>query len=247
MPLIENRPFYQAGFFAPHGVTPTPETIAKLISAFSEFEFLPTTIQALQLGGAPASVPTLQLQLFSQDRRWTIDFEPHRFLIQQHMIQQTPLDPPQTFTERVFRFIHLLHELYPYSATRLSFVTRGLCREMSSAELDFVHGSLFTLPSVMSDTKPVEWSTRQVIRVDRSIADRPETLNVVTDIGRVQGVLSGGQESVPFDRIQIALDINTHQGNQAQRFTPDQVVPFLNAAFALQTEVEQGVEELVYA
>jgi hypothetical protein len=246
MSFVERRPFFQVGFFCSHGVEPRPETIAKLVTEFAEFNFLPTTVQAFQLGPQPAPTQALHLQLITQDRQWTIDFEPHRFLIQQNAVGGEVPGPPNAFGTRTVQILRHLYSLYPHAATRLSFVTKGLCRQMSEDELSYVHGSLFTLPEFFQGSNPIEWSTRQVIRRTESVNDKSELLNVVTDLSRVQGVFADRQNQTMFDRIQIGLDINTFQGNQSQRFTPDDIGPFLDVAVRTIRDVETGVEGLVY-
>ncbi len=245
MSIIEKRPVYQFGFFVPHGVTPNPKVIANLSAKFREFEFLPTTVQILNFGpGAPSQ--GLQLQLFTQDNRWKLDFEQNRFLITQNATDSADLDPPQVFVTNVIEIINHLYSLFNYNASRMSFVTRGLSKEMKEKELSIVHSRLFRLPAFFDDASFAEWSTRQVIRINQPIGDTPELLNIVTDISNVQDLFSAGKDSKPIDKIQIVMDINTFQGNRAQRFTPDHVGPFLNRAMMLADNIEKDIEDLIY-
>ena len=240
MLFVENRQFYQIGFFRPHGVTPSTDDIARLTSEFAEFDFLPAAVPVFQSGSQADAVQDIQLQLFTQDRQWTVDFEPDRFLIQRNTAADEEAEYPNAFASGTIHILSHLHNLYPCLATRLSFVTRGLCRKMSNYELDNAYGRLFRLPAFSEDSNPLEWSVQQVIRREESINDKSELLNIVAGSRRVQTDVSDS------DRIQIIMDINTFQGNQNQRFTPDDIDSFIKIAMHNTYEFERSVESLIY-
>ena len=246
MSLVEHRLFCQFGFFCSHGAVPRPETIAKIIVELGEFAFLPSTVQTIQLGPEPEPTQALHLQLFTQNKQWTVDFEPHRFLIQRNAPISEEPGYANSFASRIIDILRHLHNLFPGSATRLSFVTKGLCREMSKNELNHAHKNLFSLPGLFHESDPVEWSMRQVIRREESVNGKSEQLNVVADLSRIQGEIVNEPNSPGIDRIQIGMDINTLHEKQEQRFTPDDVGSFIEVAMRNTHAFEKSVEGLIH-
>lgn len=246
MSLVEHRLFCQFGFFCSHDVVPRPKTIAKIITELGEFDFLPSTVQAIQLGPEPEPTQALHLQLFTQDKQWTVDFEPHRFLIQRNAVTSEESRYADDFAPRTIRILRRLNDLYSGSATRLSFVTKGLCGEMSKNELNHAHKNLFSLPVLFHESDPVEWSMRQVIRREEPVNGKSEQLNVVADLSRIQGEIVNEPNSPRIDRIQIGMDINTLHEKQEQRFTPDDVGSFIEAAMRNTHAFEKDIEKLIH-
>ena len=66
------------------------------------------------------------------------------------------------------------------------------------------------------------------------------------DINRIQGFLTEENKKKNFDRIQVNFDINTFQGNQAQRFDILDVRSFLIASQHIQVKIEKELEGIFY-
>lgn len=245
--MIEYRPFYQFGYYLPHGISATPEIISKLMMEFKDLKLLPSTIPSFQIGPDQKVTNGLQLQLLTENRDLTVDFEPNRYLIKKLKTTEVPIPSIEDFARICKRIILVLGNLVPLNATRLSFVTTGLCKSMTPEELDKINSSLFNLPTKFKKIKPIEWNSRQIIRETRKIDGSEELMNIIIEIARVQGVLNINNGLAPFDRIEIGFDINTFQENNSQRFTPNSIAPFLTDSNAIQNELESSLKELLYA
>ena len=81
-----------------------------------------------------------------------------------------------------------------------------------------------------------------VSKTDVELGDKTETLNVITDINRIQGTLTQGTERSSFDKIEIGFDINTHQHSTDLRFGADDVELFLNVAIQKSQDIMAEIE-----
>ena len=84
---------------------------------------------------------------------------------------------------------------------------------------------------------PVEWKSRNVARINVDLPDNIEICNVITNVNRISGQLITNNELVDIDRIEIAFDINTFQGNKDTRFTADNIEPFFRKSLGIREEI----------
>lgn len=243
--MIDYPTRYQFGFYAPDThKEPDPEIIGRLLDAFKNKGFIPTTEQEFQIVTDPPARPTtrLQLQFTSPGQEWNLAFEPHRLLLKKENVPETEMGSARDFckeTEEVFR---LLLDAIPFSGTRLSFASNGLLAEMSPQELVDANKRILNSIPFYARNCAHQWTTRNVARVDVSLGEKTETLNVITDINRVQGTIPRDGEPVPFDRIQIAFDINTYQEKNEQRFGVEDVGLFLKIALEKSERILEEIE-----
>jgi len=244
--MIDYLTSYQFGFYAPDThKEPEPEIIGRLLDAFKGKGFIPTTGRELEIVTEPSlrSKTRLELQMISPDQEWNLAFERHRLLLKKQNVPGTEMGSADDFrkeTEEVFR---LLLDAVPFSGTRLSFASKGLLSEMSPEKLAEVNKRIFNSIPFYAQNLAHQWTTRNVARVDVSIGERTETLNVITDINRVQGTIQRDGEPVPFDRIEIAFDINTYQENTDQRFGVGDIGFFLKVAVEKSKEILKEIEK----
>lgn len=210
--------FYQFGFFVPeYWLEPEPKIITALLNAFDGTEFMPNTVQAMQLG--PVTETRQVLNLVTKKSEWSIEFEPNRInLIKRLVSGIDDIGTVQEFTRDASRFCILLSKVIQKNANRLSYVTKGILPEMKDDELSSIRSKLQNLPTFYIENPPVEWTTRNVARYEVKINDNPELLNVITDINRVTIPRQMKGEKKELDRIEINFDINTYQKNKDQRF-----------------------------
>ncbi len=84
--MIEHVEYYQFGFYAPNAhLDPDPDIIARLLEAFKDKGFIPTTVQEIQITGAQSSTRS-QLQFASPQGEWNLAFEPNRVLLMNQTI-----------------------------------------------------------------------------------------------------------------------------------------------------------------
>lgn len=248
MVLIEHRAFYQFGFFVPHNISVTPEQVAGLMPDFFSLNMLPA-IQSLPniylgLGESPANLQ--QLRFMTADKQLIVDFElNHRYLIQMTGLPGAKLPDYDFFSNRVKEIIEKLEKKVPIKAHRLSFVTTGIGKKMEKNQLDRINEKLFTLPEKFRSHKPIEWNSRQVCREDKTINGRTEILNIIMNISRIENVHHFEAKPTSFDGIEVNFDINTFQGNNEQRFSSDDVRPFLAEAGGIQRELESSLEKII--
>lgn len=240
--MIELRNFYQFGHFLPHGIFSEPKIINRLLQDFEGWDFISQTIDTIPIGSGIQTTPLNQLQLITVKKDWSIMFEPHRYLIQKLQQPSVKLGNIPDFIKKTVEIVNILTKIVSLKANRFSFVTKSLCNEMAPDKLDYINGNIFNLPKIFKQNKPVEWSTRQVARLDTVINGKQQTINLITDLNRIQGVFNNQNPPKPFDRIEFLFDINTFQGNQAQRLSADDIEPFINFAYSKINEIENAFE-----
>jgi hypothetical protein len=242
--MIEHLYSYQAGFFAPGThIEPSPEIIAKVVKEFENKDFVPSTVPLFQF---QTQTMKLQLQMLTKSMEWIIDFEPNRFLIQRKNLPKIQMCTVDEFITESKDIISRLLNVFPIRGTRLSYVTSGLLPEMSNQQLNKVNMKLLNLPEFYRKSPPVQWSTRNVVKIESHFNNKVEQLNVITDINRKQGTLSKDDKSVQFDRIQLSFDINTFQGNVTQRFDDEDLPSFLITAKELVDEIMIQLKDSIY-
>ncbi|MBD3267529.1 hypothetical protein GF373_12750 [bacterium] len=243
--MIIETMHYQFGFFAPgSNVEPEPEIISELIDVFRERKFIPSTMQTVfwDVNGVK---PKSELLLMTNNSEWNMAFEPHRVLLTKKKIPGKDIENAKHFREETIDIYKNLFKVLPLVGTRLSFVSKGLLPEMPIDKLQQVHSKLFYPPKFFSDNPPHSWTTRNLTRYKIEILDNTETINVITDINRIQGEFTDENVSKPFDRIEIGFDINTYQLNKKQRFNLKEIELFLDKVIPISQQISLEIGEMI--
>lgn len=239
--MIEQVIHYQFGFYASNtNLEPEPDIIARLLEAFKDKGFIPTTIQEFQISPTPRM--RLQLQFATSNGEWNLAFEPYRVLLKKENVSRTDIGSPENFADEAEEIFQRLLGLKPFNGTRLTYIMKGLLPEMPADKLVEVNGRVLNLLPFYVQHSPYQWTTRNVSEWEVMLGEKAEHLNVITDINRVQMKLLRDIESVSFDRIQIGFDINTYQSNTALRFCADDVRLFLNVAIQKSQDIMTEIE-----
>ena len=240
--MIEQMGHYQFGLYAANThLEPEADIIARLLEAFKDKSFIPTTITEWPL--SPDLRPRLQLQFKTSNGEWNLAFEPNRLLLNKAVVTGTEIGSSRDFAGEAEEIFRRLLEVKPFVGTRLSYVTKGLLPEMLSGKLVEVNGRVFNLLPFYVECPPYQWTTRNVAKWNVTLGDKAEILNVITDINRVQVMLVRDKENLFLDRIEIGFDINTHQDNTDPRFDADDVGLFLNEAIQKSQDIMVEIEE----
>jgi hypothetical protein len=244
--MIELAQDYQFAFFAPGThIEPSPDIIAQLMEAFKDKNFFPTTVSEHLLGPNPQT--RLQLQMTTKQSEWNLAFEPNRVLFSRVNIPGIEMGTPADFVAEAVEAFSRLSQVVPLTGTRLAYNTKGLLSSMSPNDLEQVISRLVNLPPFYLEHHPINWNTRTLGRSEITIGENVETINVITHINRIQGLLQTVTESQPFDRIEIKFDINTYQNNKIPRFNLGDIDIFLNKAVILSQQLLDEIGALLNA
>jgi hypothetical protein len=241
--MIDIRINYQTSIFVnAEDISPTPDIITSLIKAFRDKALIPNTFQELS---ASSPAPQVRLRLSTSDAEWGIDFGTRRIDIEKH-----PTDPKGSnlgeladFCLNSSDFLERILRMFKKRANRLSLVTDSLLKEMSDAQLAKVYVKLFNPPHFYRENPPSEWNYRSVARIPVQIEDLTDTLNVITRLNRIQGGMSDKGVTTRFDRLQLALDINTVPQNTEYRFELSHINAFYQSALALHSSLSEQILE----
>jgi uncharacterized protein (TIGR04255 family) len=243
--LIEHRPFYQFTFFVLHGVVGTPEWVTKLSPGFGELDMMPSLVSHpnmyLGLGEQPANLQ--QLNFVTTQKDWVVIFDNDRIVIQAQIIPNQKLPSFEEFILKAEKILNVFSKTMNTRATRLGFVTTGICEPMDINKLNQIHQKLFNFPDEFKDNT-TEWNSRQVYITTKKINDKNEKLNVILDTNRIQTTHHFEHKPIAFDGIEIGIDVNTYQGDSSQRFSVDDIAPFLQEAHAIENNLENSLQEL---
>lgn len=244
--MLEHVINYQIGFYGPGThLEPAPDLVSKLLEQFRGKELIPTTATELQVSEDFGT--RLQLQFISPNQEWLVAFEAKRILIRKQSVQGGEIGTLDIFRRDAHEILTQILEVTPIVGNRLSLVVKGILPEMPEEELAGVYSKLIKPIDFYKSHRTTQWSTRSIARVEVLIGTKQELLNVITDVNRSQGKLK--QDSnviVDFDRIEVGLDINTHQDNTAQRFTSPDIGVFLTEAISLGEELILQVVDMVH-
>ena len=159
----------ECGFFAPHGIMPTPKGISSVFPQFSDCGFIPTTIPTFKIDPNTGITNSPLLQLTTEDKSWEITFEPNRVLIRAIGDDKGQICPTHEFIEKSIVYLRKVHVISPIQGSRLSFVTRGLHKDIGTDRLLTIHKNIFKALIPEDFPIPSEWSTRQVTKKELCI------------------------------------------------------------------------------
>lgn len=132
-------------------------------------------------------------------------------------------------------------------SNRLAFIANAILKEMTSEKLAGCYDKLFIPLSIHRSNVPFEWASHSVSEKQVSLIDTSETVNVITDIIRLEGQLILGAEIKTLNRITFQYEFNTTQKNKDTRFTADHIHPFMNIAKETYEEVVTDLEAAINA
>ena len=230
---------YQASLFCDmENLRPSVETIPPLLQAFLDRNLLPSTYYELALvpQGPPKNVP--RLRFASSDNEWTVEFETVRINIEKNSIKPSGenLGNVEDFARDALDLLQRITRIFPKNGTRLALVTTSVLSEVSAEKSrDFF--SRLILPTTFHQENPVlTWALHLHAKLDREIAGHLEVINVLTQVNRAIGQILEGETIIPFDGIQIQLDVNTIAENTQPRFDFETAHAFFMEALAIRRQ-----------
>jgi hypothetical protein len=245
--LIEYRPFYRFSFFLFQGVIGTPDWVNRLSPGFGVLEMMPSLISHpniyLGLGEQPANMQ--QLRFITSQKDMTVIFDTDRCIFEMQIIPMRKLPPAEDFIAKAEEIVKIITNVVEGKANRIGFTTTGICKKMDMKKLNEIHKKLFMLPEDFSSNQVVEWNSRHIYRTSKDINEKNELLNVILDLNRIQITHYFEHKPVPFDGIEIGFDINTYQGNSSQRFSINDVRPFLSESFNIENTIETSLQKII--
>ncbi len=245
--MIEHVEYYQFGFYAPNThIEPEPNIIGRLLEAFKSKGFIPSTAHELGIQIGPnvnqAAKTRLQLQFISPSGEWNLAFELNRVLLKRMSLNGMGIGTPEDFRKEAKEVFGILLNVNQFIGSRLSYAMKGLLPEMAAAKLVEANSRVINPLPFYKKNPPHQWTTRNLVEVNVKLGSDTEILNVITDINRIQGQLTTKTEPLPIDRIQIGLDISTHQGNTNLRFNDGHVDLFLQEAMKKSQEIMDEIK-----
>ena len=215
-------------------IKPKPEIISDLLKMFESMDMLPTSFTEIT-----AQAPQSRIRLESQNKEWAINIALGRIDIER-VTDIDHINPEDYFNNFIDKGIDIFKKIltkYNKKGYRLSFLTKGLLPELSEEHMVKIYKTIFSPIDFYSNNLPVEWNSRTIARVDKNFSGRKEILNVITIVNRTIGQIINNIEQLDFDRIEIAFDINTFQGNKDTRFTPENLEPFYQTSLSIRNEI----------
>lgn len=136
---------------------------------------------------------------------------------------------------------------------RMALVQSGMLAEMSDKQLDAVARRLLHLPASF-ETHPVfEWDWRIARRGTMHLGDREDSTHVLATVKRASGLLhvapkpgSADRADIPFDRINVELDVNTSTADTRGRFGEKEVKQFFSAALDEHTHLAKELATFAF-
>ncbi len=231
--MIDVHMQYQASLFADaKDITPVPDTMTQLITAFSDKALIPNTFQEI---GSGSPVPQSRLGLSSPNGEWRILFATGKI-----DLTKNPTDPRGTnlgelpaFCADAVEFFGRILTIFPKRSRRIALVTSFLLKEMTDEHLSAVYSKLFSPPSFFVTNPPFEWNWRTASTVPSGFMEPPQDLNVLLSVNRQRGDFNTDLGRQPFERLSLTIDINTSPGNADYRFLLPEIEAFYQTNLTL--------------
>lgn len=243
--MLENN-MYQATLFGDFtDLEATSKVIVELMQMLERFSLLPNTMQ--EINPAISTTPIPRPAFNSSDNSLRVEIGSDKILVVKNIISngESDLETLKGFTEdSVFIIDKIIHR-FNKKGNRISLVTEGLFSEMTPDRLDEIHSKFSSPLDYYKENKPFEWSSRSVAREEFSLANRQELLNIITEVGRIQGRFVNTNNSKEFDRLNLKLDINTIIQSAEARLETDAIEQFFNIALEKRHELLSQVEEII--
>ncbi len=243
--MIEITGKHRASIFLPAAdITPSPDTVSKLLNLFKEEGLLPNTFQEI---GAQGLTPTPRLWLNTPNNEWAIHFASNRIDIEQNPVDEngSNIGSSSDFKNTAHEYFTRILSEFNKKFNRISLVTSGLTKQFSEDKLNEICQKLFVLIPKYIDNPPFEWNSRLVSRQNITIDDLKEVLNIITNINRIRGQIINNNKILEFDRIELSIEINTIAENPELRFTNNSLQGFFDKAISIQdgllTEIEEHI------
>lgn len=247
--MIDIRLRYQASIFTKTtDIVPSPETIKGLIDLFHDKEFIPYLAQQefRFIGGVPQKI---RIKLVNPSSEWSVSFSDDRV-----DVDQNPIDPKganlgdiATFAESASELFGRIIKKFDKRASRIAINSNALFQEMTEENLNLAFKTLFNPPPFYQTNTPFEWDWRAASGIQVNIGDTPETLNVLTSLKRIKGELTLPEQSIPFDRLSISLDLNTSALKADSRFEASHIVSFFKVVPTKHQMILKEIEDYLNA
>ena len=240
----------QFQFIFPQGtlahLAPDPKGIGVLVPFLSKHSLLPSISEVIEIhphGPKKAN----SLDLIAADKSWLIDLSPDRIRFELRLQQNgntatsSASRSDNGFLEhscaKAIEALGDLLELAPVQANRLALLANGSTQ-------DDGRQAHFTPPETRiqfyEQNGTIEWSSRRLARVQKTIGEVQEQLNVITDLSSTES----GDHADKLSRRIYAFDINTWQHSTELRFGIDEAAAFAKTAQDLVLEIGGQVAKL---
>ena len=236
---------YQAVLFGSwEEIKPQATNLSYFLDKFSDKNLVPVSFENLIPNIPNGVVNTFQLK--SSDNIWTITFNGDRIDIHKinNNVKKVKIGAPSTFTKEVVNICDIILEKFPRKLNRISLITQYRANKIPLKDAEEIFIKLTNPIDFYSNNKPVNWNTRAISRVSKSINKKSELLNIISQINRVEKNLSVQEKSEQVEAIELNFDINTFQGNQEYRLEKADIVAFYKVALTYEKMLKKSYFEL---
>ncbi|PFD55832.1 hypothetical protein [Bacillus thuringiensis] len=239
--------FYQANLFADfREIDVTPNNIMRLMNTLKDFGLLPSTYQ--ELNPAISSTPITRPKFSSINEEWVISIGSNCINIDKNPVDAVAsnMTDIQDFIRIASHMLQLIIEEFGKNGKRVSLVTNALLDEMPEEQLNSIYNRIVSNPlEFYKENIPMEWNVRSANRVNYTINNAEEQVNVITNMGRVKGRMLKGDSVVDIERISLEFDINTVASNEDTRLSGSSVSKFLQEAVETRGKIISQVERVI--
>lgn len=166
--------------------------------------------------------------------------------------QVPPINGPQLggfgmFVELVQKCLNAVFQDNVIHGSRLAFITQHFSSELTPENINNSFSKLFFSPSFYAETLPTEWTFRANAKKTINFGNFAEDkANSILKVERMQGqYVDAATGMIEFDRIISEIDINTNPMNQAVRFSPFDLLTYIQAVEPIAREIEESLSELI--
>lgn len=240
--------FFQVNLFGDFkDITPTADNVTKFLFIISQHNLLPNTFNEINPNFPGSSNPRLSFNSIRKD--FNIEIPSDRISISQSINIFEPEQPTlEKFVETVKEILTELFRVIDKKSNRLAFITNSLGHKMTDDKLESMYEKFNNLNFIYDTERPFEWSTKAVVKNQINLNALNETINVITEVSRVQGqFINSATDEIDFDRLHLKFDINTNIENSSQRFDFSDFSTFIEQSMskrqALLTKITEKIDE----
>ena len=241
--MIDIKLNYQASIFTNASeIIPNAYYIQMFVMEFADLGFIPSTFQELSNLGSQT-----RLSLKTSTNEWGVEFGTNRidFIKKGVDAKGNNLGNEAEFCEKVIEIFSKIHAKTANKSNRLALSSSVLLKEFNSKEKDRIYKKLNNPSPTYKSNNPTEWNNRVSSTLTKTVCGRSEKINYISQVNRIKGVLRQENSPVEIDKIEVKLDINTHQNDLEYRFDLKGIKEFFTEVSEWHSELQLEIIEFL--
>lgn len=240
--MIENNSYGVKLFGKFNDIDINSDPVWELMNDLRGLRLLPTSFYELNAnneGITPISRPAFT----STENDFTVEIG-SEFINIQKVNKDSNLGDILAFKDSALFVLDKITSRFNKKGTRVALNTTGLI-DLETSKLEEAYTKFISPLNYYEENIPFEWNCRSVSHATYQLKDNEEKINVIAEIGRLQGRSIKAGIPTPFDKLNLSFDINTVPQLTESRLDTRSIEDFLNNAIESRKQILLQVESVL--